>query len=146
MKHFILILTGILLASIKAGAVEDTTVTVGDSSQVTITDSVEVNPGLMVDSTFRTLDPQYLSTGLLADKSLAFIDYSSYHGHLADSNQMSYSKLLRLNGAMLMAIHDTGYQMQHPDTIKHLMGHYDSLGYRSFALLNFQYNPCLSAL
>jgi len=140
MKHFILMTVTFFMASLNVGAVEDTTYTVGDSAQVQVIDSVETNPGLMVDSTFRTLDPLYLSTNLLADKSLGFIDYSSYHGHLADSNRMDYSKLLRLNGAMLMAIHDTGYQVQHPDTLKHWMGHYDSLGYRPFALLNFQYN------
>jgi len=55
----------------------------------------------VLDSMFRTLDPQYLSTNLLADRSLAFIDYRSYKLHLADSNWMAYGKFLRLNGAML---------------------------------------------
>ncbi len=99
MRRLIIILTSILLASIQAQAVEDTTYTIGDSAQVTVTDSVETDPGLMMDSIFRNLDAQYLSTNLLADRSIAFIDYRSYHGRLADSNWMNYGKFLRLNGA-----------------------------------------------
>ncbi len=49
MKRFTLVLMSILLASIKVGAVDDSTYTIGDSVQVTSVDSVEVAPGLMLD-------------------------------------------------------------------------------------------------
>ena len=140
MKRLFFAFFGIFVLAFQAQAVEDTTYTIGDSAQVQITDSVETNPGLMMDSIFRKLDPQYMSTNFLADRSLAFIDYRSYHGKLADSNWMTYSKFLRLNGAMITAIHDTGYQVKMLDTIKHWYQHYDSLGYQPFGLLNLQYD------
>ena len=34
----------------QARAVEDTTVTIGDSAQMTVVDSVEIDPGLKMDS------------------------------------------------------------------------------------------------
>ncbi len=99
MKRLLFVFTCIIFLSCQAKAVEDSTYTIGDSAQVTVTDSVETDPGLMMDSIFRNLDAQYLSTNLLADRSIAFIDYRSYHGRLADSNWMNYGKFLRLNGA-----------------------------------------------
>ena len=139
MRHLLIIGFFICFCS-QVKAVEDTTVTIGDSAQMTVVDSVEIDPGLKMDSVFRTLDAQYMTTNRLIDRSIAFIDYASYQGHLADSNKMTYGKLLRLNGAMLMAIHDTPAQYTVTDTVKHWYHHYDSLGYQPFALLNMAYD------
>ena len=135
MRQIILILLIVIASCSIARAVEDTTVTIGDSAKMTVVDSVEIDPGLKMDSTFRTLDGQYMTTNRLIDRSIAFIDYAAYQGYLADSNIMTYGKLLRLNGAMLMAIHDTPAQYTVTDTVKHWYHHYDSLGYQPFAPL-----------
>ena len=140
MKHFILMVTAVLLACGHVHAVEDTTYSISDSATVKVTDSVETDPGLMMDSIFRKLDAQYMSTNLLADRSIAFINYRDYNGYPDSLNWMTYGKFLRLNGAMLTAIHDTGYQVKRLDTIKHWYHHYDSLGYQPFALLNMAYD------
>ncbi|MEZ4827242.1 MAG: hypothetical protein R3C61_13340 [Bacteroidia bacterium] len=70
---------------------------------------VSGNPPIevMIDSMFGSLDFSDVSTGLLMDRTIHFVDYTRYDGILSDSNHVDYRTFLSLYASLYSAPLDT---------------------------------------
>lgn len=106
MKKIILLMVFKGIFIIPTFGVSDTSVIAHDSSTFESIDSVEVPIGEMLDSIFKTLDPSYIPTHFLIDRSVPFVQWENFHGALADSNINDNTKQSLLHSAVALAAMD----------------------------------------
>jgi hypothetical protein len=68
--------------------------TLPDGTTITLVDSGQPPIEVMIDSIFGSLDFTEVSTGLLMDRAIHFVDYARYDGTLSDSNSLFFNLLL----------------------------------------------------
>lgn len=81
--------------------------TLPDGTIVTLVDSGQPPIEVMIDSVFGSLDFSDVSTGLLMDRTIHFVDYTRYDGTLSDSNPVDYRTFLSLYASLYSAPLDT---------------------------------------
>jgi hypothetical protein len=81
--------------------------TLPDGTTITLVDSGQPPIEVMIDSMFGSLDFTDVSTGLLMDRTIHFVDYTRYDGTLSDSNQVDYRTFLSLYASLYSAPLDT---------------------------------------
>ncbi|MEZ4827246.1 MAG: hypothetical protein R3C61_13360 [Bacteroidia bacterium] len=81
--------------------------TLPDGTILTLVDSGQPPIEVMIDSMFGSLDFSDVSTGLLMDRTIHFVDYTRYDGTLSDSNPVDYRTFLSLYASLHSAPLDT---------------------------------------
>ena len=81
--------------------------TLPDGTTITLVDSGQPPIEVMIDSMFGSLDFTEVSSGLLMDRTIHFVDYTRYDGTLSDSNQVDYRTFLSLYASLYSAPLDT---------------------------------------
>ncbi|MCC6683734.1 MAG: hypothetical protein IT247_01560 [Bacteroidia bacterium] len=115
-----------------------------DSLTLEWNDSVTENPMLLVDSVFKLIHPDSISTGILIDKSIVVSSYEKYKGDSLADDTCTYQTLLQLYGSLYWGNTDTSVQLPYVADYDSIAQLYIDSGYAPIGLVMVPYNKTKS--